>query len=183
VHPLEYLRMIARDPASGDRPWEAASAFAVLVTEYGLGGSEAVPTARRLLERISGRPELWWAASRILGAVDEGAAAREVLEASSAQRPASGGLDAVVAALCDPGGGPPRLLVTGAVAVRPRMLVPLGALLPAGYADRLLPAIDAEETHRDDVTLVCERLRGDGRVTLVESPLPRADCPFVTALV
>ncbi|MEK9838084.1 MAG: hypothetical protein VW396_03365, partial [Ilumatobacter sp.] len=88
MHPLEYLRMIARDPASGDRPWEAASAFAVLVTEYGLGGSEAVPTARRLLERIPGRPELWWAASRILGAVDEGAAARQVLEASSAQRPA-----------------------------------------------------------------------------------------------
>ena len=84
MHPLEYLRSVARDPSSADRPWEAAAAFALLVADHGLGGPEAVPTARRLLERLAGRPELWWSASRIVSALDERTAAEEVLHAAAA---------------------------------------------------------------------------------------------------
>jgi len=174
--------MVARDPASGDRPWEAATAFAVLVAEHGLGGSEAVPTARRLLERIPGRPELWWSMSRILGSLDEREAAERVLIAASASRPPATGLDPVEAVLCDPDGGAPRTLVSTSVAIRPRMLVPLGSLLPVGYAPRLVSAIDAIESDREDLTFVCEQLRSDGSVTLVETTRPRADCPFISAL-
>ena len=183
VHPLEYLRSVARDPSSANRPWEAATAFALLVADHGLGGPEAVPTARRLLERLAGRPELWWSASRIVGALDERAASEEVLHAAAAPRPADPGLVRVVAALTDGRGSPVGLLAPGAGSLGGAVLGPLGSLLPRAYGSRLASAAALAEVDGDGVVLVCERLRSDGSVVLIESVAPRPDCPAVSALL
>ena len=182
VHPLEYLRSVARDPSSADRPWEAATAFALLVADHGLGGPEAVPTARRLLERLPGRPELWWATSRIIAALDERAAAEEVLHAAAAPRPSSPDIAMVSAALTDGPGARIVLLSPSGRLLGAAVLVPLGSLLPAAYAARLAPALGDVETDGEGVVLVCERLRSDGSVVLVETDAPRPDCPSVAAL-
>ena len=183
MHPLEYLRSVARDPSSADRPWEAATAFALLVADHGLGGPEAVPTARRLLERLGGRPELWWSASRIVSALDERTAAEEVLHAAAAPRPSTPDIPAVTAALTDGAGSGVALLAPSGRLLGATVLVPLGTLLPSDYTSPLASASQSVETDGEGVLFVCERLRSDGSVVLVETRAPKPDCPSVTALL
>ena len=64
VHPLEYLRSVARHQRAD--AWSVALEFVDLVAGWGLEGAELSVAARRLLNRRPDAAPLWWAASQLV---------------------------------------------------------------------------------------------------------------------
>lgn len=68
VHPLEYLRSVARHQRAD--VWSVAIEFVDLVGGWGLEGAELSVAARRLLHRRPDAAPLWWSAAQLVLAAD-----------------------------------------------------------------------------------------------------------------
>lgn len=68
MHPLEYLRSVARHQRAD--AWSVAIEFVDLVGGWGLEGAELSVAARRLLHRRPDAAPLWWAAAQLVLAAD-----------------------------------------------------------------------------------------------------------------
>lgn len=148
MHPLEYLRSVARHTRADGV--HVAQEFAGLVGGWGLSGPELIVAARRLLDRRPDAVELWWAASVIVAARDERSAARcveEVLDEPHAWPDTQNRVVLVDAA------SPQRCLVSGrsldVVAEAEQLELPVslvvgqGCEVPDEYIDRIREAIEA----------------------------------------
>ena len=64
MHPLEYLRSVARHQRAD--AWSVAIEFVDLVGGWGLEGAELSVAARRLLDRRPDAAPLWWSAAQLV---------------------------------------------------------------------------------------------------------------------
>ncbi len=76
MHPLEYLRSVARHQRAD--AWSVAIEFVDLVGGWGLEGAELSVAARRLLHRRPDAAPLWWAAAQLVLAADPVHLARQL---------------------------------------------------------------------------------------------------------
>jgi hypothetical protein len=84
VHPIEWLRAVARSGAASphDLAAEAAAALAALADEP----HDLIPACRRLLDRHPAVGSLWWACARMVAAADPRAEADAIVRDLDAEQ-------------------------------------------------------------------------------------------------
>ena len=146
VHPLEYLRSVARHQRAG--VWSVAIEFVDLVGGWGMEGAELSVAARRLLHRRPDAAPLWWAAAHLVLASDPVHLAQELRDNLLASTPevehdgwrieasAAHG-DSVVLVENEYH----RFVEAQALEIPVMVVVPSGTRIPAQYVERVVEAL------------------------------------------
>lgn len=142
MHPLEYLRSVARHQRAD--AWSVALEFVDLVAGWGLEGAELSVAARRLLNRRPDAAPLWWAASQLVLAPEPISLAADLRDQLRGELPEvlDEGWVVEAAALSNQrvlfvGGDVHRFCEARAIDVPVAVVVPTGVHLDDRYLDRV----------------------------------------------
>ena len=148
MHPLEYLRSVARHQRAD--VWSVAFEFVDLVGGWGLEGAELSVAARRLLHRRPDAAPLWWAAARLVvssNPVQLAHQIREDLMAPSRAVEHDGWRVEAAAASGDSvvlvGNEYQRFSEAQALDIPVCVMIPSGVTLPSQYLERVIEGLDA----------------------------------------
>ena len=164
MHPLEYLRSVARHQRAD--VWSVAFEFVDLVGGWGLEGAELSVAARRLLHRRPDAAPLWWASAHLVvssNPVELAQQLRDDLMAPSPEVEHDGWRIEVTAASGDSvvlvGHEHQRFTEAQALEIPVCMVVPSGVTIPSQYLKRVIEGLNARgesvaECTTENVTVV-----------------------------
>jgi len=178
VHPLEYLRSVARHQRAD--VWSVAFEFVDLVGGWGLEGAELSVAARRLLHRRSDAAPLWWAAAHLVVSSNPVQLAHQLREDLMAPSPeveydgwrveaAAASGDSVVLV----GNEYQRFIEAQALDIPVCVIVPSGVTIAQQYLERVLEGLNARGESAAECSTEIVAVVNDGKTAPFAAELLR----------